>query len=198
MNIYMRGFLESRENNLNDKKLVQLIKNNPSKGLSTAIDTYGGLVKTIAVRIIGYENKSDVEECVSDVFVELWKSIDNYNEDKGILKNYIISIARNVSINTYRRKVLKHDVLPLEENDMEMDFDLDNEVSKNINKNIINETLNDLQQPDKDIFVRRYYLFESIKEISQSLDINTKTVENKLFRGKDKLKTALINKGIII
>nr|WP_312577588.1 sigma-70 family RNA polymerase sigma factor [Sedimentibacter sp.] len=183
---------------MNDEKLVRLLKNNPSKGLSTAIDIYGGLVKTIAVRIIGYENKSDVEECVSDVFVELWKSIDNYNKDKGILKNYIISIARNVSINTYRRKVVKHDVLPLEENDMEMDFDLDNEVSRNINKSIINETINDLKQPDKDIFIRRYYLFESIKEISQSLNISTKMVENKLYRGKDKLKTALISKGIII
>lgn len=183
---------------LNDERLVQLLKYKPSKGLSTAIDIYGGLVKTIVIRIIGYENQSDVEECVSDVFVELWKSIDNYNKDKGILKNYIISIARNVSINTYRRKVVKHDVLPLEENDMEMDFDLDNEVSKSINKSIINETLNNLRQPDKDIFIRRYYLFESIKEISQSLNISTKMVENKLYRGKDKLKTALISKGIII
>jgi RNA polymerase sigma-70 factor (ECF subfamily) len=76
--------------------------------------------------------------------------------------------------------------------------DLDNEVSKSINKEIIRETINSLPYPDKDIFIRRYYLFESVKEIAQYLDLTPKSVENKLYRGKDKLKAALINNGIII
>jgi len=183
---------------MNDEKLIKLLKQNSSLGLSCAIETYGALVKTIVVRILGYENKSDIEECISDVFVEIWKSIDNYDKNKGIFKNYIISITRNVSINTYRRKLNKQVIIPLEENDLEMDFDLDNEVARNINKNIINEAINSLSQPDKDIFIRRYYLFESVKDIATFLNLNSKLVENKLYRGKDKLKTALINKGIIL
>lgn len=183
---------------MNDDKLIKLIKNNPSKGLSVAIDKYGPLVKTIAVRIIGYENKQDIEECVSDVFLELWKSIDNFNCDKGILKNYIISIARHTAINTYNRKLNKNELLPLEENDLELDIDLTNEVSNSINKNIIKETLESLPYPDKDIFIKRYYLFESVKEIAASLNINPKAVENKLYRCKTKLKETLINKGIIL
>lgn len=183
---------------MNDDKLIKLIKSNPSKGLSAAIEQYGPLVKTIVVRIIGYENQQDAEESVSDVFVELWKSIDNFNSEKGNLKNYIISIARHVGINTYRRKLNKHELISLEENNLEIDLDLENEVSKVINKNIIKETIANLSQPDKEIFIRRYYLFESVKEIASSLDLNTKTVENKLYRGKLKLKTALIDKGIIL
>lgn len=183
---------------MNDEKIIELLKQNPSQGLSCSIETYGALVKTIATRILGYENKRDIEECISDIFVEVWKSIDNYDKDKGIFKNYIISIARNVSINTYRRKINKQVLIPLEENDLELDFDLDNEVAKNINKNIINETLNSLPQPDKDIFIRRYYLFESIKDIASFLNLNTKLVENKLYRGKEKLKSDLISKGVNI
>ncbi|HOT22459.1 MAG TPA: hypothetical protein PLD67_07775, partial [Sedimentibacter sp.] len=53
---------------------------------------------------------------------------------KGLLKNYIISIARFVSINTYNRKISKHILIPLEEDNLEFDMDLDNEVSKSINK----------------------------------------------------------------
>lgn len=183
---------------MNDNKLIKLIKNNTSKGLSKAIDLYGPLVKTIVVRIIGYEHKQDVEECVSDVFVELWKSIDKFNPEKGSLKNYIISIARHVGINTYNRKLIKHVSIPLEEDDLEFELDLTNEVSKIINRDIIKDTLNDLPQPDKDIFIRRYYLFESVKEIATSLDLNPKAVENKLYRGKEKLKYTLISKGIIL
>ncbi len=183
---------------MNDDKLIKLIKNNPSKGLSAAIEHYGPLVKTIVVRIIGYENQQDVEESVSDVFVELWKSADNFSPEKGNLKNYIISIARHVGINTYRRKLNKHELIPLEENDLEIDLDLENEVSKTINKDIIKDTIDNLPQPDKDIFIRRYYLFESVKEIASSLNLNPKAVENKLYRGKTRLKTALMDRGIIL
>ena len=181
-----------------DAKLVNLLKNNPSKGLEIAVQQYSGLVKTIVVRIIGYDKQQDVEETVSDVFVELWKSINNFDPEKGKLKNYIISIARFVSLNVYNRKILKHELIPLEEDELEFNMDLDNEVSKSINKEIIKDTINNLPYPDKDIFIRRYYLFESVKEIAQYLNITPKSVENNLYRGKDKLKAALINKGIII
>lgn len=183
---------------MNDEKIIHELKQNPSKGLESAVEAYSGLVKTIVVRILGYENRRDVEECISDVFVQLWKSIDNYDKSKGLFKNYIISIARYVSINTCKRKILRHELIPIEENDLELDLDLDNEVSKEINKKIIKDAIDDLPQPDKDIFIRRYYLYESIKEIAESLNLNTKAIENKLYRGKEKLRTVLINNGIIL
>ncbi len=183
---------------MNDDKLIKLIKQRPSKGLVSAIEQYGALVKTIVVRIIGYENHQDVEEAVSDVFVELWKSINNFNSEKGSLKNYLTSISRHVGINTYKRKLIKHEIIPIEENDLEIEIDFENEISKSINKKIIKETIDNLPHPDKDIFIRRYYLFESIKEIAFSLNLNIKIVENKLYRGKLKLKNQLINNGIIL
>lgn len=183
---------------MNDAKLVDLLKHNPSKGLELAVDIYSGLVKTIVVRIIGYDRQQDIEETVSDVFVELWKSIDSFDPEKGRLKNYLISIARYVSLNAYNRKISKHDLIPLEEDELEFDVDLDNEVSKSINKEIIKVTIKSLPHPDKDIFIRRYYLFESVKEIAQNLNLTPKSVENKLYRGKEKLKAALIENGIII
>ena len=134
-----------------DARLVNLLKYNPSKGLEIAVQQYSGLVKTIVVRIIGYDKQQDVEETVSDVFVELWKSINNFDPEKGKLKNYIISIARFVSLNAYNRKILKHELIPLEEDELEFDMDLDNEVSKSINKEIIKDTINNLPYPDKDM-----------------------------------------------
>ncbi len=183
---------------MNDDKIIKLLNHNPSRGLSLAIDTYGALVKTIAVRILGYENQQDIEECISDVFVELWKSIKNYDKNKGTLKNYIISIARYVSINAFNRKINKNQLIPLEENEIEAEHDLDDEAFKSVNKKIIKETLNGMPHPDKEIFIRRYYLYESVREIASKLNLNDKAVENKLYRGKEKLKSALINNGIIL
>lgn len=183
---------------MNDEKLVKLLKQKPSKGLTCAIEIYSPLVKTVVTRVLGYENQQDIEECISDVFVELWKSIDKFDPNKGILKNYIISIARFRSINMYNRKIIKVELLPLEDNDLQLNLDLDKEVSININKEIIKEAIYSLPHPDKEIFIRRYYLFESVKEIAAYLNLKNKAVENKLYRCKEKLKTELLNKGIIL
>ena len=181
---------------MKDDKLVRLIKKRPNEGLNTAIDIYAPLVKTIVARIIGYENRRDIEECISDVFVELWKSIDNFDIKKGILKNYLISVSRNVAINYYRRKLNKQVLIPIEENELDLDFDIDNDLYANVNKTIIHDTLDEFGEPDREIFVRRYFLYESVNEIASNLNVNSKFVENKLYRGKVKLKEMLINKGI--
>ena len=183
---------------MKDDKLVKLIKSRPNDGLNAAIDTYAPLVKTIVARIIGFDNKRDIEECISDVFVELWKSIDNFDNKKGILKNYLISISRNVAINYYRRKLNKHELIPIEENEIDFDIDIDKDLYTSINKTIIQDTLDELGEPDREIFIRRYFLYESVNEIASNLDVNSKLVENKLYRGKAKLKKILVNKGINI
>lgn len=183
---------------MNDDILIKLLKKHPSDGLNKVIEIYAPLVKTVVTRILGMDNRQDIEECISDTFVELWKSIDKFDIKKGKLKNFIISIARHVSIDHYRKKYKDSNLISIEENEIELDFNLDYEVSKNINKEIINETINDLGEPDREIFIRRYFLYESVKSIASDLNINDKLVENKLFRGRKKLKDTLISKGIII
>ena len=183
---------------MNDDKLVKLIKCKPNDGLNNAIDIYAPLVKTIVARIIGFDNKRDIEECISDVFVELWKSIDNFDDKKGSLKNYLISISRNVAINYYRRKLNKYELIPIEENEIDLDFSIDNDLYRNINKTIIQDTLDKLEEPDREIFIRRYFLYESVNEIANKINVNAKLVENKLYRSKKKLKEILVNKGINI
>lgn len=183
---------------MDDKKLLKLLKRNPNDGIDKAIEIYAPLVKTIVIRILGSENKQDIEECISDIFVKLWKSIDRYDADKGSLKNYIISISRFTAIDYYRRIIKNYDLLSIEENEIDANINLDKEVSKNINKEIINKTLNELKEPDREIFIRRYFLYEPVKSIAEKLNLSTKLVENTLYRGKQKLKDILLQNRIIV
>lgn len=182
---------------MNDENLIRLLKSDLSKGISQAIDIYGGMVKTIVTRKLGSNNLQDIEECVSDVFVELWKSLDKYELDKGSLKNYIISITRFVSINKYNRYIKKENTIKLDES-FEDYINIENEVYNSINKNIVKDAINSLDYPDKEIFIRRYYLFETVKSIAENLELNMKFVENKLYRSKKTLKEILLDKGIIL
>ena len=183
---------------MSDKQLILLLKNNPSKGLEAAMDLYGGLVKWVILKIIG-DNQEDLEECVSDTFVRLWQSIDRYDLEKNIsLKNYLCGIARHIALD-YRRKSNKYgEILPIEEVSLDIEIDFVNEISKNMNAEIIQDAINQLPPPDKEIFIYRYYFFEKVPDIAVKLSLDNKTVENKLYRGKQKLRNRLLEGGIII
>ncbi|WP_027399469.1 sigma-70 family RNA polymerase sigma factor [Anaerovorax odorimutans] len=183
---------------MNDDQIILLLENSPSKGLEAAINQYGDLVKWITLKIIG-NNQQDLEECVSDTFVRLWQSIHRFDKSKNIsLKNYLCGIARHTALD-YRRKIGRSgDLLPLEEVELKIDTDIADEISNNINAEIIKSAIDSLPPPDKEIFIYRYYFYEKISDIAGRLSIDAKTVENKLYRGRKKLKTILEKGGIII
>lgn len=55
------------------------------------------------------------------------------------------------------------------------------------------EALDHLKEPDKEIIIRRYFFNERPKVISEKMSLPSKKIENKLYQGKLKLKTILIN-----
>lgn len=166
--------------------------------LEDMIALYGGAVKTICINILGFENRQDIEECISDVFVELWKNYDNFNLEKGGLKSYIYGIARHKAIDMLRRDMRRRNHIILEDADINVEIDFENEVAKKKNASILKEVIDSLPSPDREIFIYRYYLFEKIKTISEKLKLTPKQVENKLYRGKDQLRKQLLERGVVL
>lgn len=186
------------EKNIHEDNLILKIKESPSEGLETAIDLYGGAVKTICTNILGFDHFADVEECLSDVFVDLWKNVEGYKKEKGSLKSYVYAIARHKAIDRLRmnRKSRRDSVLDQE--DMQVHINFTDEMANKINATILQEVIDELPSPDKEIFIYRYYFYEKVKTIAQRLAIPPKSIENKLYRGKEKLKAQLLERGIIL
>ena len=61
----------------------------------------------------------------------------------------------------------------------------------------IKETLDKFNEPDRSIFILRFFYFEKVKSIALKLNLDEKKVENILYRSKSKLKEELIKGGII-
>lgn len=184
---------------MKDDQLIFLIKSNPHDGLSKVIDLYGGTVKWIVSKILGNLNSQDIEECISDTFVKLWKNIDNYNITDNIpLKSYLYGIARHTAIDYLRKSKSNLESIPIEENDIGIYIDFADELAKETNSKILQEAIEALPEPDRKIFILRYYFQERVISIAESLCLSPKTIENKLYRGKKLLKEALIERGIII
>ena len=52
-----------------------------------------------------------------------------------------------------------------------------------------------LEQPDREIFLRKYYLMQSSREIAAALDLRVSTVNTRLSRGRDRLRRQLQERG---
>ena len=119
---------------MDDQQFITLMQNDPDKGVEQAIRQYGGLCKAIAVRILGADHQQDIEECISDTFVKLWRAAGSIDLQKGTLKAYTASIARNTAINRLRRQKRVYELLPLEEDGLQMELDLESELSRKRNQ----------------------------------------------------------------
>ena len=185
-------------NKFKDKKIISLLKKSPENGLNLALDIYGGAVKTICKNILSDYKNEDIEEAISDTFFKLWQNIDNFEQDKKIpLKSYIYAIARNTALDKRRKIKTSNFILPIEEDALGVSINMEDDLSKKINNKIIYKTIDNMEEPDKSIFILRYFYFEKIKDISSRLGLSPKKVENCLYRQKGKLKKALIEGGII-
>ena len=62
-------------------------------------------------------------------------------------------------------------------------------------KDACREAVDSLGQPDSEIFMRRYFLYQKTGDIALALGLNAGTVRSKLSRGREKLKEHLEERG---
>lgn len=180
-----------------DQELLKMILHETPLGIEIAIDMYGGAVKKICREILAGCSDEDIEETVADCFTALWQSVHNYDITRGsCLKSYIYGIARRTAYNKKRqlRKSLQCCEAPCQY--LAADDDVEAEIEKRIETEILRQLVLELKSPDREIFIKRYFLSMTVKDIAGDLEISCKTVENKLSRGKKKLKKQLIKRGV--
>ncbi len=183
---------------MKDKALVELIKENPECGLEQAMVLYTPFVKAIIVRYLGYDHKEDIKECIADVFIKLWRFIEHFDETKGSLKGYIATIARNETLRKLKKEGKNLGNLPLEELEIGLQVDMVGEIGKKMNARLVQELVEALPEPDRQIFIGRYFWGERVRAISNRLKLEEKFVENRLYLVKKKLKGKLLEKGVIL
>jgi RNA polymerase sigma-70 factor, ECF subfamily len=184
---------------MDDVKLLQGIKAKKPACYEALIDRYISYV-TVVVSSVAKDSLSsaDIEEISSDVFIKIWTDGHKISLQGETLKPYLAKIARNMTINKLR-KTQRYEVLPLNEDIITASGDgTENEVINLEDTRVINETVNSLGEPDKEIFIRRYFYLEKVTEIAQRLEINENTVATKLSRARKYLKSQLIERGVTI
>ena len=76
------------------------------------------------------------------------------------------------------------------------DFSMEKETEKREVQQFLLGAIHQLGEPDSRIFLYKFFLWMKNKEIASALHLSEKKVENVLFRGKDKLRKLLEERGI--
>lgn len=183
---------------MTDEELAEQIQNNPEQGLANAISLYGGICKAVLNRMIGSAYPQDIEECLMTAFYKVWRGIGQFNPRRGTLKAWIVQIARNQALDWLRGR--GEETIPLEEDILgpNLALDLEDETARRINAEIVQQSIDGLDEPDRTIFIRRYYYLERVKTIADYLQISEKAVEHRLARGRERLKKQLLERGIML
>ena len=173
--------------------LAQSILEDPETGLRWAMRDYAALVRGILRRILpGREN--DVEECMADVFVALWRSAGKIQRQQIPVRAWLIVTARNMGINRYRQLSRRVEI-PLTEEMIRTLADLPTDTAGEAAQEV-GRLVAAMEPPDRDIFLRRYYLLQSSKEIAAALGMSVSNVNTRLSRGREKLRRQLREGGI--
>jgi len=184
-----------------DELIVDILKKNPQKGLKLIIDQYTGLIYTICHnKLKGVMSHEDIEECVSDVSVDIYKQRDIIDLAKGSLRSYLCVIAKRKAINLYNSMSLKKNIAA--KNAIPLEDDLLNKVQdENLtpeeiyieyeNRIEVAKAIRDLGEPDCEILVRKYFLMESSKKIAECFGMSANAVDIRVHRALKKLKTML-------
>lgn len=85
-----------------EEELVQLLKQRTQAGFNYLYDNYSGALFNVIVSIL--QDKELASDVLQEVFIKIWKQIEQYNAEKGRLFTWMVNISRNASIDTLRSK----------------------------------------------------------------------------------------------
>ena len=127
-----------------EQDVLQTLCDDPAKGIRAMTEQYGGLVYAVTWRRLqGKFSKEDIEECVSDIFYELYRCRGKIDLEKGSIKTFLLTIAERQAIRYYERKVEHLDKVSLQEQ-YERGEELPDtiDVEQQTIQNMINDNLN--------------------------------------------------------
>lgn len=86
----------------NDNELLSRISSGDQAALSAIYDRYERLVYGLLCGML--KDTDDAEDVMQEVFAQVWRKADTYQEARGTARNWLLRIAHNRAINLIRSK----------------------------------------------------------------------------------------------
>ena len=182
---------------MDDRALVQLFLQRDEAAPEKAAETYRNACIGVAMNIL--HDKQDAEECVNDVWLAAWERIPP--EEPRFFGAWLCRVARNLALKRLEHKQAQKrsaEILPLDElaeslRGVGEDFAEDARL-----RQLINDFLRSLPAENRQIFLRRYWFGDSVKEIAKRSGSTESRVKSVLFRTRNAMRDYLEKEGVSV
>ena len=179
---------------MNDAEMIRLYQQRDEQALTETKKRYEALCMTVAYNLLG--NREDAEECVNDALMRLWQAIPP--AEPVSLGAYLLTAVRNAARDrlTYQKAQRRGSGL-LAESIEELSDCLpsadhpDRMIESIALRDALNRFLSALKPTARMIFLRRYWLCLSVKEVAAETGCSFSRVNMSLLRTRKKLKDFL-------
>ena len=184
---------------MEDKRIIELFFARSEEAIELVKECYGALCRHIAANMLS--DPEDVEECVSDTYLALWNAIPPARPQK--LRPFIARIARNQAGNklAYNRAQKRGREMQISLDELEPWLisarDVEGELDGKELTRSIERFLLTLDADSRNVFLRRYWFYDSIEQIAAGFGATESWVKSRLLRTRSKLRSYLIKEGYI-
>lgn len=155
-----------------------MLKSKDEKAFNYLYDNYSGALYGVIIKVLDKEELAN--DVLQEVFVKIWRSIDQYDSSKGRLYTWMLNISRNAAIDTLRSKSFQQE---------QKTTDIDNTVYLNDNRRSSNnntdaiglkKSVMNLKQEFRVLIDMAYFQGFTQEEISKALNIPLGTVKTRM------------------
>lgn len=185
--------------NIDDLQIIELYFARNEHAIEETANKYGNLCFRVAKNLLF--NNEDSEECVNDTYLTLWNKIPPIRPTN--FTAFICRITRNLSLkklelsNAMKRSA--DAIISLSEIEATLpDYNIasgieDEEIGKLISAFLWSE-----KELNRNVFLRKYWFFDSISDIAERYSLGENNVKSMLFRTRNRLREFLRKEGIEI
>ena len=185
---------------MEDNQIIELFWQRDESAITETGRKYGAYCRTIANNIL--QNNEDAEECVNDTWLKAWNSIPPARP--ASLKAYLGKITRNLALDkaaaaSAQKRGGGEYTLALDElaECIADGSDIEQAYEEKELKEYIFKFLRTLPERERNLFVRRYFFVDTVKEIAAKYALTENNVMVILSRTRKQLKSKLMKEGFI-
>lgn len=180
-----------------DREIMTRIKARDSAALSELYDFYNRLLFGLILSIL--KKREEAEDILQEVFITIWEKAEQFDLDKGTVYTWIVSLARNKSIDRLRSKVYKEQKKQSASLDNEdVFYPLYSDEQDPLEQTIladraksVHEALDQISDKQRKVLQVAYFNGMSQSEIAEVFGIPLGTVKTRMRDGMIKLRELL-------
>ena len=186
---------------MTDNEIRTKLKQSPDEGYRALFETYFNYVYSITFHILrNCATREDMEECVSDVFLEVIQHYDTSHD--GSVKAYIGTVAKHKAIDMSRSvSTRKSHTIPIEEEQLKeipSSLSVHETVETTERNRILIDCILSLGEPDSSIILQKYFYDRNSIQIGKILHLSPTAVRMRCNRAMKRLRKLLSEKGITL